>query len=69
MAWTSFPKHSKVIPRKGTSADAGYCSYENLEYARQKGREVYMPDDRFKPLDKKEQAEKRYHKGNFGATK
>jgi transposase len=47
------------------SADAGYSSYENLEYAQQKGMNAYMPDDFFEALDKKEQAEKRYHKSNF----
>jgi transposase len=50
---------------KEASADAGYSSYENLEYAQQKGLDAYMPDDFFEALDKKEQAEKRYHKSNF----
>jgi len=47
------------------SADAGYSSYENLEYAQQKGLDAYMPDDFFEALEKKEQTEKRYHKSNF----
>lgn len=47
------------------SADAGYSSYENLEYAEQKGLDAYMPDNFFEALEKKEQAEKRYHKSNF----
>jgi transposase len=47
------------------SADAGYSSYENLEYAQQKGLDAYMPDDFFEVLNKKGQAEKRYHKSNF----
>ena len=47
------------------SADAGYSSYENLEYAQQKGLDTYIPDDFFEALDKKDEAEKRYHKSNF----
>ena len=50
---------------KEASADAGYSSYENMEYAQQKGLDAYIPDDFFEALDKKEQAEKRYHKSNF----
>lgn len=50
---------------KEASADAGYSSYENLEYARQKGLDAYMPDDFFEALEKKEPAEKKYHKSNF----
>jgi transposase len=50
---------------KEASADAGYCSYENLEYAQQKGLDAYIPDDFFLALEKKDQSEKRYHKCNF----
>jgi transposase len=50
---------------KEASADAGYSSYENLEYAQQKGLDAYIPDDFFLALEKKDQAEKRYHKSNF----
>ena len=50
---------------KEASADAGYSSYENLEYAQQKGLDAYIPDDFFLVLEKKDQSEKRYHKSNF----
>lgn len=50
---------------KETSADAGYSSYENLEYAWQKGLDAYIPDDFLEALDRKEEVEKRYHKSNF----
>jgi transposase len=50
---------------KEASADAGYSSYENLEYAQQKGLDAYIPDDFFLALEKKDQSEKRYHKCNF----
>ena len=50
---------------KEASADAGYSSYENLEYAQQKGLDAYMPDDFFLALEKKDQSEKRYRKCNF----
>jgi len=50
---------------KEASADAGYSSYENLEYTQQKGLDAYMPDDFFAALEKKDQSEKRYHKSNF----
>jgi transposase len=50
---------------KEASADAGYCSYENLEYVQQKGLDAYMPDDFFLTLEKKDQSQKRYHKCNF----
>jgi len=53
-----------ALPREA-SADAGYSSYENLEYAQQKGLNAYMPDDFLEALDRKEEAEKRYHKSNF----
>lgn len=47
------------------SADAGYASYENLEYAQHKRLDAYIPDNFFEALEKKEKAEKRYHKSNF----
>jgi len=50
---------------KETSADARYSSYENLEYAWQKGLDVYIPDDFLEVLDRKEDTERRYHKSNF----
>ena len=50
---------------KEASADAGYSSYENLEYTQQKGLDAYIPDDFFVALDKKDKSEKRYHKSNF----
>jgi transposase len=50
---------------KEASADAGYSSYENLEYAQRKGLDTYMPDDFFAALEKRDQSEKRYHKCNF----
>ena len=53
-----------ALPKK-SSADSGYSSYENLEYAQQKGLETYMPDNFLEVLDKKEESEKRYHKSNF----
>jgi len=52
------------LPKEG-SADAGYSSYDNLEYAEVKGLDVYMPDNFLEVLDKKEEGEKRYHKSNF----
>jgi len=53
-----------VLPKE-SSADSGYSSYENLEYAEQKGVDAYMPDNFLEVLDKKEESEKRYHKSNF----
>lgn len=47
------------------SADAGYSSYDNLEYANRKNLDLYMPDNFLKVLDAKEEGEKRYHKSNF----
>jgi transposase len=43
---------------KETSADAGYSSYENLEYTQQKGLDAYIPDDFFLALEEKDQSEK-----------
>jgi transposase len=50
---------------KESSADAGYSSYDNLEYAEGKGLDAYMPDNFLEALDEKEEGEKRYHKSNF----
>jgi transposase len=50
---------------KEASADAGYSSYENLEYTQQKGLDAYIPDDFFVSLEKKDQSDKRYHKCHF----
>ena len=52
------------LPKEG-SADAGYSSYDNLEYAEVKGLDLYMPDNFLEALDEKEEGEKRYHKSNF----
>ena len=54
----------RFLPKEA-SADAGYCSYENLEYAQQKGLDAYIPDDFFLALEKKDESEKRYHKSSF----
>jgi len=53
-----------ALPKKG-SADAGYSSYDNLEYAEVKGLDTYMPDNFLEALDEKEEGERRYHKSNF----
>ena len=53
-----------ALPDKGT-ADAGFSSYDNLEYAEVKGLDLYMPDNFLEALDEKEEGEKRYHKSNF----
>lgn len=39
------------------SADAGYSSYENLEYAQQKELDSYIPDDFVVSLEKKDEPE------------
>jgi transposase len=52
------------LPGEG-SADAGYSSYDNLEYAEGKSLNMYMPDNFLEVLDEKEEGEKRYHKSNF----
>ena len=53
-----------ALPDKGT-IDAGYSSYDNLEYAAGKGLDLYMPDNFLEVLDKKEEGKRRYHKSNF----
>jgi len=53
-----------TLPQEA-SADAGYSSYENLEYTQQRGLDAYIPDDFFVVLEKKDESEKRYHKSNF----
>ena len=47
------------------SFDAGYSSYDNLEYANRENLDLYMPDNFLKALDAKEEGKKRYHKSNF----
>jgi len=53
-----------VLPDKGT-VDAGYSSYDNLEYAEGKKLDMYVPDNLLSALDEKEEGEKRYHKSKF----
>ena len=53
-----------ALPDKGI-VDAGYSSYDNLEYAEGKRLDMYMPDNFLEALDEKEEGEKRYHKSNF----
>jgi len=57
-------RNLEALPDKGT-ADAGYSSYDNLEYAEVKGLDLYMPDNFLEALDEKEEGEKRYHKSNL----
>jgi len=57
-------RNLRALPDKGT-ADAGYSSYDNLEYAERKKLDMYMPDNFLEALDEKEEGEKRYHKSNF----
>ena len=47
------------------SADAGYSSYDNLEYVEEKEIDGYIPDNKLESLDEKEESEKRYDKSNF----
>lgn len=47
------------------SADAGYSSYDNLEYVENKETDTYIPDNKIESLDKKEECDKRYDKSNF----
>lgn len=47
------------------SADAGYSSYDNLEYTEGREIDAYIPDNKIESLDKKEECEKRYDKSNF----
>ena len=47
------------------SADAGYSSYDNLEYADNKGLDLYMPDNFLESLEKQTEEEKRYDKSQF----
>ena len=53
-----------VLPEQ-ISADAGYSSYDNLEYVEEKEVEAYIPDNKIESLDEKEESEKRYDKSNF----
>jgi transposase len=47
------------------SADAGYSSYDNLEYVEEKEVDGYIPDNKLESLNEKEESEKRYDKSNF----
>jgi transposase len=47
------------------SADAGYSSYDNLEYVENKEIDAYIPDNKMESLDKKEESDKKYDKSNF----
>lgn len=47
------------------SADAGYSSYDNLEYMEEKEVDGYIPDNKLESLDKKEECDKKYDKSNF----
>lgn len=53
-----------TLPQE-SSADSGYFCYANLEYANQRGIDAYLPDNLLEWLDRKQEAEKRYDKGNF----
>ena len=51
---------------KEGSADAGYSSYDSLEYFELKGLDIYYMSDHFlECLDEKEEDEKSHHKSNF----
>jgi transposase len=52
-------------PPKEGSADAGYSSYDNLEFAEEKKLDMYMPDNFLEALNQKEENERRYHKSSF----
>lgn len=47
------------------SADAGYFSYANLEYASERGIDAYLPDNLLEWLDKQGEDTRRYNKANF----
>jgi hypothetical protein len=53
-----------ALPSLG-SADAGYSSYDNLQFAEEKKLDMYMPDNFLEALDEKEESENWYHKSNF----
>ncbi len=52
------------VPRQA-SADAGYFSYDNLQYAAVNGVDAYIPDNMLGWLDSKSQDEKHYDKNNL----
>ncbi len=54
---------------KEASADAGYSSYENLEYVQHKGLDAYMPDDFFEALEREEQARRGITRATSGTTR
>ncbi len=53
-----------ALPKEG-SADAGYWSYDTLEYAKEKGLDAYIPYHMEKVEDRKGETDKRYQKSNF----
>jgi transposase len=57
-------KNLGELPQEA-SADAGYSSYDNLEYVDQKGLNMYMPDNFLEALEKKSEEEKKYDKSRF----
>ena len=52
------------LPEQG-SADAGYFTYDNLEYAALNGIDLYLPDPLLKALDSDEVGKFRYEKSRF----
>jgi transposase len=57
-------KNLGELPQE-TSADAGYSSYDDLEYADNKGLDLYMPDNFLESLEAQTEEEKRYDKSQF----
>jgi transposase len=57
-------KNLVELPREA-SADAGYSSYDNLEYVDNKDLDLYMPDNFLESLEKQTEEEKRYDKSQF----
>ena len=47
------------------SADSGYFTYDNLEYADRVGVDAFIPDNMLRWLEKQTDSEKRYDKSNF----
>lgn len=52
------------LPTQG-SADAGYSSYDNLEYVEEKKLDMFIPDNFLEALEKKTEEEKKYDKSRF----
>lgn len=57
-------KNLGSLPEQG-SADAGYFTYDNLEYAVLNGIDLYLPDPLLKALDSDEEGKFRYDKSRF----